>query len=1084
MTTAANIGKFEDNWRNPPSQTNMTAPLKEESFPTVVARVAHTLLLTGTRWQEIVFPALEELGQATDVDRLFISEYEPTSMGEYLEWNRDGVPTVTSLVDFWNTLENPDLNWLEVLRSGNAIGHIIDEVPSELRMWLRARRVQSFYAVPLFVRGRFWGILGIEHCRQEHQWSADDRAIVSVLTVALGGAIERGLVEVNHFESEVLLDQLMRNGMGMVALQDLEGRFLYYHGVAAFAHRSKDIIGKIPEDIYNLETACTLRTLNERVTATRESIQSIEVVLNTEPYLCGLLSKFPVFGPTGKLSAIGSIAHDITGRKQMEEALERSEHTLRSVFESIPELLTVSDAESNIVMSNWRGCEDVPAELRGRLGVKCYAAHWKRTSPCPNCCLAEVFASGERRCMERVEASGSIYEATFSPVLNESGQVAYVVEYVRDVTEHKKAEDALRESEERFRLLADSAPIMIWMGDAEGQWRYFNRTWLEFVGLTTEEAAGTAWMRNLHPDDQENCQIIYRDSFSGHTSYTMEYRIRRANGRYHWVMEKGAPRFSHSGAFLGFIGSAVDMHVRKEIMAALQESEHRYRQVTTVSPIAIAILSDTEVLFANPAAAKLAGARSPSDLVGRSLFNFATPERQNSLAKRLSSVHISRDVAPPTEEKLVRLNGSVADVESTMVPIYWEGTPRVLMILRDVSDRKRTEAERRRVEEEMWRAQKMESLGVLAGGIAHDFNNLMMAVLGNTEMAIEELQDTSPMLKTLQQIECAARRAAELANQMLAYSGRGRFALDRIDIGKFVQETMATVEQTLAKDIVLNYHIDQTKAFVEADTNQLRQIIMNLFMNASEAIGEQQGAISIAIELKECMRDLLDSGVGDKGLAPGRYVSVEISDTGCGMDPATLARAFDPFFSTKFPGRGLGLSAVLGIVRGHRGTILLASEQGVGTRFEVLLPEASENVSVSEEEKVSLPRPTQDQMKVLVVDDEDIVREMVGKILTRAGYTPILASGGRQAVSIFKELQDEIVMVLLDFTMPDMDGGETFHALRAISPHVPVLFSSGFDERDMSIILKQRGADGIAGFIQKPYRYATMVEKIKEVIGK
>ena len=418
-----------------------------------------------------------------------------------------------------------------------------------------------------------------------------------------------------------------------------------------------------------------------------------------------------------------------------------------------------------------------------------------------------------------------------------------------------------------------------------------------------------------------------------------------------------------------------------------------------------------------------------------------------------------------------------------MVPIYWEGMPRVLMILRDVSERKRTEAERRRIEEEMWRAQKMESLGVLAGGIAHDFNNLMMAVLGNTEMLIDELQESSPLLKTLHQIEYAAKRAAELANQMLAYSGRGRFALDRIDIRKFAQDTVSTIEQTFSKDILLNFHITTRSVLVEADTNQLRQIIMNLIMNASEAIGEQPGGISIAIESKECSRTYLDSGVGDKGLPHGRYVSLEISDTGCGMDATTMIKAFDPFFSTKFPGRGLGLSAVLGIVRGHRGTIVVSSEPGVGTRFEVLLPELFEHTFTKKEQQKMLPCSSTDKMKVLVVDDEDIVREMVSKVLTRAGYIPISANGGRQALALYKEWQSEIALVLLDFTMPEMDGGETFHAIRTISPHVPVLFSSGFDERDMSDLLKRCGADNASGFIQKPYRFTTMVAKIKEIIG-
>ena len=406
----------------------------------------------------------------------------------------------------------------------------------------------------------------------------------------------------------------------------------------------------------------------------------------------------------------------------------------------------------------------------------------------------------------------------------------------------------------------------------------------------------------------------------------------------------------------------------------------------------------------------------------------------------------------------------------------------------DVTARKRAEEERLALERQMQHAQKLESLGVLAGGIAHDFNNILMAVLGNTELALRDLSPHSPARDRLQAIEKASLRAAGLAQQMLAYSGKGRFVIEPIHINEFVKEMVHLLEVSISKKIVLKHDFAEHLPTFAGDANQIRQVTMNLTTNASEAIGDESGVIAISTGVMACDSQYLaaanranNPGL-DEPLPEGPYVYIEVADNGCGMDPATREKLFEPFFTTKFTGRGLGMAAVLGIVRGHRGAIKVTSEVGKGTTFKILFPAADDGAGAVLKAPVDETKgevPWRGGGTILLADDEEAVCEVGQLVLERAGFKVLTAADGREAVALFREHADEIVCVLLDLTMPHLNGEEAFREMRCIRPEVRVILCSGYNEQEATQYFV--GKD-LAGFLQKPYRSTALMEKLREVL--
>jgi len=342
----------------------------------------------------------------------------------------------------------------------------------------------------------------------------------------------------------------------------------------------------------------------------------------------------------------------------------------------------------------------------------------------------------------------------------------------------------------------------------------------------------------------------------------------------------------------------------------------------------------------------------------------------------------------------------------------------------------------------------------------------------------------APARENVDEIKKASQRAAELARQMLAYSGKGRFVVKALDLSAMVEEMTHMLNVSISKKAILKYNFSKNLPAIEADATQVRQVIMNLITNASEAIGGRSGVISISTGAMEAKRDYLKETYLDEGLPEGLYVTLEVADAGCGMSEETQARLFDPFFTTKFTGRGLGMAAVLGIIRGHRGAIRICSEVGKGTTITVLFPAIRSKTSAPADEGQGDEGQVDEIWKcsgtVLLVDDEETVR-VIGKLmLQRLGLTVLTACDGREGVDVFREHQDEIACVVLDMIMPHMDGEEAFGELRRISSDVPVIMSSGYDEH--SVTRRFAGKD-LAGFIQKPYEFKELRNAIHSVLG-
>ncbi len=376
-------------------------------------------------------------------------------------------------------------------------------------------------------------------------------------------------------------------------------------------------------------------------------------------------------------------------------------------------------------------------------------------------------------------------------------------------------------------------------------------------------------------------------------------------------------------------------------------------------------------------------------------------------------------------------------------------------------------------------AQKMESLGVLAGGIAHDFNNLLVGMLGGADLALLDLPPEAPGRRHLEMISRSAIRASDLCSQMLAYAGRGQFLLETVDLSAAIEESLELLQSTLPEGVELELRLDDRLPLVELDVGQLRQVVLNLLANSCEAMmdadsGTAHGKITIETGTRVCSHADFEDCLPAEELIPGLHVYLEVVDTGAGMDEATRSRVCEPFFSTKFTGRGLGLSAVLGIVRSQGGGLAFRSDPGEGTTVRIYFPEAATAVGVGFAPIAELDEG-ETRGTVLVVDDEDVVRQVIAELLHSWGFGCLLADGGRQAIELFERQADAVDLVLLDVTMPDLPGEKVLDHLHQRRPELPVIMASGFSEQDLA---ERFAGRRIAGFVHKPFH----PEKLQEIL--
>ena len=478
--------------------------------------------------------------------------------------------------------------------------------------------------------------------------------------------------------------------------------------------------------------------------------------------------------------------------------------------------------------------------------------------------------------------------------------------------------------------------------------------------------------------------------------------------------------------------------------------------------------------FVNRAAAEMLG-RQRDALLGRDLHAAVHHSRADGspYPKEACPIHSVLRTGEPRrgrDEVLFRADGSSFPIEYSANPIKRDGrTEGVVVTFTDVT-------EKRRSEEHLLQSAKLESLGVLAGGIAHDFNNILTGILGNASLVLESLPEADPNRSLLTEVVTAGERAADLTRQMLAFAGKGQFVLEPVDLSRAIQEISELLAATLPKPARLNLQLAKSLPPVQADPRQIQQLIFNLVLNAGEAIGDHAGMVTV----ETGVRDLPEGAPAEPPFGrvpPGRYSFAAVQDTGAGMDAATRARIFDPFFSTKFTGRGLGLAAAMGIARSHHGVIRVETAPGRGSRFEFLAP-------VAQTQAIATPPAGGAEVivarTILVVDDEDIVRRTTQSVLERRGYRVLLAENGQQAVEIFRDMSGEISLVLLDLTMPVMGGEDAARFMHAIRYDVPILVSSGYNESEVA---RRFAGSRVAGYVRKPYTAGVLLDRIKAIVG-
>ncbi len=687
-------------------------------------------------------------------------------------------------------------------------------------------------------------------------------------------------------------------------------------------------------------------------------------------------------------------------------------------------------------------------------------------------------------------------------------------ELERELAARKEAEIALRESEERLRAIFETARDYVFVKDRDLRYTHANPAMAELFERPVEQIVGATDSELFDEDTARRVHEVDSRVLAG--SIEEESNVSTIRDVIHHFHSVKVPLRNDAGEVIGLCGIARDVSALKRselveramasiLHAAASASDLRalisrirdlLEGLIDTTNFYVAIYDEATKCYSFPYYADEFDEleRYEPEPLPKSLTDYV---RRTGRPLFLDEVG-SRDLNQTGEVEVVGTDskqwlGVPLTTESGVIGVITVQSYHdpELYSLKDLElldyaaktisiavERKRAEDERRALGARVLRSQKMESLGVLAGGIAHEFNNLLQSILGSAGLASQMLPSDSPIHKQVKAIEKAADGAAELTRQMLAYAGKGRFIVEDVDLSEQVDDVARFLPATVAEDVEIRFDLTRDLPPITADAAEIRQMVNNLVNNAVEALDGMPGHVMVRTWVEYISPSFLRTTILGEDLPPGEYVILEVADTGAGMDSETVARIFDPFFSTKFTGRGLGLAAVIGIVRENRGGIRVDSEPGMGTSVRVLLPTEGESMKGPQEKDTAAGLPTEKPLSVMVVDDDDAIRALTVEMLDQVGITATAAADGIQALDRFRPAPHAIDVVLLDMTMPRMSGEETFRALMNIRPDLTVIVASGYSEQNT---MNKFGDPSPAGFLQKPYRLKDLVAILETV---
>jgi PAS domain S-box-containing protein len=772
---------------------------------------------------------------------------------------------------------------------------------------------------------------------------------------------------------------------------------------------------------------------------------------------------------------------DITERKGAVRALLESEERHRRLTENANDLIDEIDETGRLVYVSPRHREVTGHEPDELLGQSAFATLQGPDRELAERLFSEAIASGvipprQLYRFQHKDGRWLVFESSGNFFETDSGERRLVV-VSRDVTEQRQAEEALRESEERYRRVTENANDMIDVLDGEGRFIHVSPRHREMTGHEPDELVGTLAFDMMRSPDEGEAKTLFRDLVATGRAPRQVFQIRHADGRWLWFESTGSLFTTASGEVRAVIVTR-DVSEQRKAEEALRESEERYRRIAeNANDMIDEVDGEGRFLYVSPSHERVTG-HGPKDLLGTFAYDWMHPdERERTVNAYRSGMTLG--TAGPGELRVHHRDGGWVWLESVMQTFETaSGETRAVIVSRDITERKKADEEKRQLEAQVQQRQKLESLGVAAGGIAHDFNNLLTPVLGYADQALRQLPENAPGRASIEQIRKAALRSAELTDQLLTYAGGGSTRMDSLNVSDLVQEMRSLLETATSRKAVLHYQLDPGLPAIQADAAQVQQVIMNLITNASEALGDRQGFITVRTGVMKADRSYLSKAELGAHVPEGCYVYFEVGDTGSGMNQETRAKIFDPFFTTKFTGRGLGLASLLGILRTHGGALHLESAPGRGSIFRVLFP--SSGAVPQEREAVEQPRAAwRGRGTALVVEDDADVQGVVKWMLESAGFSVLVAGNGKAGLDLFRDRGPEISLVLLDRTMPEMSGEEVLKTIRSIRPDTPVLMCSGYSERDLDAPLSN---DRRTAFIQKPFERDDLIEKLQEVL--
>ena len=1041
------------------------------------------LTLKPASEQGEIFPGiLERLGRTTEVSGVRILENRLDDDGSLdgktiFRWDANpsasGLNSVTGR-DFSYSSKGLE-SWKRTLLNGEVLYGRLPDFSGTEKAALKSFGIRSFVAVPVFVDEKWWGALVFSEKDRDRLWDTAEIEALKAAGGIIGAFVRHKKSGRALLESEERYSQATHAGsVGVWEADIVTGRIRVdkvLREILGYEEREMDnrLFGWLRK-IHHGDRKTVLETIDRHLQGKTSNFENqIRMFHKKGRIRWFFLRGTALRNANGRIRRVTGTAMDITETKKAQEAIVLAKREWELTFDSVPDLISIIDDRFRIMRLNKAMANRIGVAPPRAIGLKCHDCFDCGETPPSYCPHAKALETGEEQTIEIPnQCFGGEFLVTVSPLYNDEGALRGGVFVARDVTLLKQVEEALRESEERYRNIFNNAEIGLFQTSIlDGTVIEANPKAARIFGYDDRESCigdCILWERFVDPGAGD--RMLSELNEKGEVG-NYEARLARSDGSVVWVLITSR-MYPEKGCIEGTL---TDITEKKQSEQSLDESEEKYRLLVETANDGIFIIQDDCIQFLNTKMRRLMGLGDEEERVP--YFELVHPDEREEVIERHHKRMKDEPVKSTVSVRYINRQGQELWGEVNAAMITWGGRPAALGSMRDITQQKKLEAQLRQ-------AQKMEALGTMAGGLAHDFNNIIAAILGYAEIALRSAPDGSPLPHYLTQIKKGCRRAKDLVKQVLTFTRQKEQEKSSLKLSLIVKEGLKLIRATMPSNIEIRQEMWDKDSMVMADPTQIQQLLMNLCANAAYAMRENGGALEVSLQ-----EEYWDEGGEDlpQGAAPGPFAVLTVKDMGCGMDRKTMERIFDPYFTTKGPGEGtgLGLAVVLGIVQNHGGGITVESTLDEGSTFRICFPctGRQEQQPIRKTKKIESIPKSKGKESILFVDDEKGVLEIGELMLRQLGYRVAAKTSSPEALATFRANPNQFDLVITDQTMPYMTGDVLAKAMLEVRKDIPIILMTGFS----GIMTKEKAeAIGIKIFMMKPFEEFELADAVRRVL--